>query len=135
MLQTLQTYGIGLGTFLLLNTIWLNIAAKDLYQRSLGSYLAPEPNILVTLLFSIVFVAALMYFVIWPARKLKDISSALLRAAIFGAICYATLNLTNLANLRDWPAMLVVIDIVWGSVLTTAVTGITLNLLQSLKKK
>ena len=135
MLQTLQTYGIALATFLLLDIIWLNIAAKDLYKRALGDYQATDPKLLVMLLLYVILVAALTYFVIWPARRTKDLSMTLIRAAIFGAVCYATLNLTNLATLKDWPAGMVVIDIIWGAVLTTAVTGITLNLTQRFKRK
>ena len=65
-----------------------------------------------------------------PARQDGNFGLALLRAAVFGAICYATYDLTNLAVLKDWPLSISIIDIVWGAVLTMAVTGITLIIMQ-----
>ncbi|RXL64049.1 DUF2177 family protein, partial [Citrobacter sp. AAK_AS5] len=35
-----------------------------------------------------------------------------------GFVAYATYDLTNWAVIRDWPAILVPIDLAWGVVLT-----------------
>jgi len=117
-------------TFLIIDMFWLNIAAKDLYRRALGPLLAPSPNIWAAVIFYLAYIAALMYFVINPARQDGDFVKALIGGAIFGAICYATYDLTNLAVLRDWPLNITIIDIIWGAVLTMSVTAITLILLQ-----
>jgi uncharacterized membrane protein len=42
-------------------------------------------------------------------------------AALFGLITYGTYDLTNLATLKDWPALLSIVDMLWGTVLTVAV--------------
>lgn len=132
MLDTLYTYGIALTTFLVVDMFWLNIAAKDLYKRSIGQFLAANPNLGAAGIFYAAYIATLVYFVINPARQNNDFPQALLRAAIFGGICYATYDLTNLAVLKDWPLSLSIIDIIWGMVITMAVTAITLILLQRL---
>ena len=41
-------------------------------------------------------------------------------AALFGFFAYATYDLTNLATLRDWPLRLSLIDLAWGTVVSTA---------------
>jgi uncharacterized membrane protein len=40
--------------------------------------------------------------------------------AIFGMITYATYDLTNLATLKEWPLSVTIIDIIWGTSLSTA---------------
>lgn len=134
MLTTLYSYGIALITFLIIDMFWLQIAAKDLYRRSLGGLLTDSPNLFAACIFYALFIAALVYFVIHPAQRDKDFNRALVRAAALGGICYATYDLTNLAVLRDWPLSITVIDIIWGIVLSTAVTAITLIFLQRLGK-
>jgi len=42
--------------------------------------------------------------------------------ALFGFFTYATYDLTNLATLKGWPIPIVIIDIIWGSVLSAAVS-------------
>jgi len=46
-------------------------------------------------------------------------------AALFGFIAYATYDLTNLATLRDWPLMLSIVDMLWGSFLSASTAAIT----------
>ena len=47
---------------------------------------------------------------------------ALLFGALFGLITYATYDLTNLATLKDWPLVVTVVDLIWGTVLTASVS-------------
>ncbi|MBN2236236.1 MAG: DUF2177 family protein, partial [Bacteroidales bacterium] len=42
--------------------------------------------------------------------------------ALFGIFTYATYDLTNLATLKGWPIQIVLIDIIWGAVLTSVVS-------------
>lgn len=130
MLNTFYTYLIAFITFLAIDMVWLNFAAKDLYRRAIGQFLAANPNISAAFIFYAAYIAALVYFVINPARQDGNFGQALIRAAVFGGICYATYDLTNLAVMKDWPLSLSIIDIIWGMVLTMSVTAITLILLQ-----
>jgi len=43
--------------------------------------------------------------------------------ALFGFFAYATYDLTNLATLKDWPLIISLIDIAWGSFLTSVVSA------------
>ena len=42
--------------------------------------------------------------------------------ALFGIFTYATYDLTNLATLKGWPLAIVLIDILWGAVLSAVVS-------------
>ena len=44
-----------------------------------------------------------------------------MRAALFGLITYATYDLTNLATIKDWPVLITVVDILWGTALSLLV--------------
>lgn len=131
MLQILTSYFIALATFVVIDLVWLNLAAKELYRRALQPLLATQYNLAPAMLFYFAFIAVLVYFVIAPALKKDDLPLALLRAGILGAMCYATYNLTNFATLHDWPLSITIIDIIWGTVLTITTTAITLIALQS----
>ncbi|MFO0955400.1 MAG: DUF2177 family protein [Candidatus Saccharibacteria bacterium] len=131
MLQILTSYCIALATFVIVDLVWLNIAAKELYRRALQPLLAAQYNVAPAMLFYVTFIAVLIYFVIAPALKKDDLPTALIRAAVLGGICYATYNLTNFATLRDWPLSITIIDIIWGTVLTVTTTAITLIAMQS----
>ena len=44
--------------------------------------------------------------------------------ALFGFVAYATYDLTNLATMKDFPLKIVLIDLLWGTLLTaTVATG------------
>lgn len=135
MLTTIITYFSVLLTFLVLDLFWLNIAAKELYARALSGYLAPQPQLAPGLLLYALLVSGLVYFVILPARKDKDTPKAVLKAAYLGVLCYATYDLTNLAVARSWPLSITIIDIIWGAVLMTSTTAISLILLDKYHSK
>ena len=52
----------------------------------------------------------------------------LVLGALFGFFAYATYDLTNLATIRDWPLIVTVVDLVWGTTLSafTALAGVWL---------
>ena len=71
-------------------------------------------------LFCLVFVAGVVIFAVAPALASQNAWRALLLGALFGLFTYGTYDMTNLATLKGWPIKVVIVDIVWGSVLTGA---------------
>jgi uncharacterized membrane protein len=47
--------------------------------------------------------------------------------ALFGFFTYATFDLTKLALLKDWPLKIVIVDILWGMVLCSAVAAVSFS--------
>ncbi len=117
----LRNYGIMLGIFLVIDFIWLTVIAKSLYAQHLGYLMAPKANLLAALIFYLLFVVGLQYFVLNPALLNGNRVSVLLSGMFFGLVTYATYDLTNLATVKDWPVLITVIDLIWGSF----VSGIT----------
>ena len=68
------------------------------------------------LIFYLLFVVGVLVFAILPGLDAGPLKTALLRAALFGLIAYATYDLMNLATLKDWPMMVIVVDLAQGTV-------------------
>jgi uncharacterized membrane protein len=62
-----------------------------------------------------------LVFAIIPALNKESWQTALVFGALYGLLTYATYDLTNLATLREWPIIVTVVDLVWGTVLTATV--------------
>jgi uncharacterized membrane protein len=52
-----------------------------------------------------------------------SVARTLALGAFFGLVAYATFDLTCLALMRDFPVLVVVVDLVWGTVLTASVSA------------
>ena len=77
------------------------------------------------IIFYLLFIAGLVIFVISPAVQKQSWIHALIFGALFGLITYATYDLTNLATLKDWPLLVTVVDLIWGTVLAASISLIT----------
>jgi uncharacterized membrane protein len=112
-----RAYATGLVLFLLLDGLWLGLAAKDLYAREVGSLLLEAPRLLPAALFYLGYPVG----VVWMTGGQVSASTALLRGAVLGLLVYGTYDLTNLAVLKGWSELITVVDIVWGTGLTAVV--------------
>lgn len=104
---------------LLLDLAWLGFVARDFYDSMLGPLRRPDVFWPAAVLFYTLYVIAILVYAV--AGSLDSMSS-LRRGAALGLVAYATYELTNWAILRDWPPLLVVVDVGWGVILT-AVSG------------
>jgi uncharacterized membrane protein len=119
----LKLYLIALPIFFLVDMIWLGVIAKNFYKNQIGFLMKPDVNWTAAIIFYLLFLVGVVLFVIEPALEKKDLMFALSRGALFGLITYATYDLTNLATLKDWPLKVVVVDMIWGAVLSGTVCG------------
>jgi uncharacterized membrane protein len=100
--------------------VWLNVIAKSFYAKHLGYLMTSRVNIVAAFAFYLLFIVGLLVFVINPALVRESWQSALFAGMLFGLVCYATYDLTNLATVKDWPVLITVIDLVWGASLSAA---------------
>ena len=118
-------YLITLTVFFAIDMIWLGVVAKDFYRRHLGPLMSPKVNWAAAMLFYLLFVVGMLVFAIRPALIEGVPLNALFFGALLGFISYATYDLTNLATLKDWPLIVTVVDLIWGTVLGGAVSFIS----------
>lgn len=121
----LKLYLVSLTVFLGIDALWLTLIAKDFYAKQIGFLMTKTPNLLAALIFYLIFIAGLVFFVVSPAISKNSWSYALLVGAFFGLITYSTYDLTNLATLKDWPIIITIIDLIWGTTLSSLVSIVT----------
>ena len=121
----IKLYIIAVLTFLGIDIIWLTFVAKNFYAKQIGYLMAKNPNLIAALIFYLIFIAGLVFFVIIPSLEEKNWLKVLTSGAFFGLVTYATYDLTNLATIKDWPITLTIVDLIWGTILSTSVSIIT----------
>lgn len=124
-MENIKTFFVAFAVFLGIDMVWLTAVAPKFYKSQIGHLMADKAKLLPAAIFYILFVAAMVYFVIAPALEHQNLTRLILSAAIFGLVTYATYDLTNMATLRDWPLLVTVVDIAWGTFLSLAVSLIT----------
>lgn len=115
-----MTYLIAYFTILvpfgLLDAIWLSLMGPRFYKPTLGDIMLTNVNVPAAVAFYLIYPIGILVFATLPALKVGSVAPALLYAALFGALAYATYDLTNQATLRNWTLQLTLVDVAWGAI-------------------
>jgi uncharacterized membrane protein len=109
--------------FFAIDLVWLGLVAKNFYARNMGEMLAPKVKWAAALIFYAIYIAGILAFVVFPAIEQESLARAAYMGAFLGLLCYATYDLTSYALIKNFPLNVVIVDLVWGTVLTTAVSS------------
>jgi uncharacterized membrane protein len=118
-------YLFSIPVFFVIDMLWLGVIAPKFYKAQIGHLLSSTVNWWVVLLFYLLFLIGLVIFAIAPAVEAKSWTYALMYGALFGFFTYLTYDLTNWATLKEWPALVSIVDIVWGTFLSATVATVT----------
>ena len=118
------TYVGAVVTLFAIDMVWLSLVAVTFYKTHLGYLLRATPLWPAAVAFYLFYVVGILYFASYPAVQSGGWLRALLTGALFGALAYATYDLSNFATVKDWPLIVVVVDIAWGVVLTSVVSTV-----------
>jgi len=124
LLQFFYLYLMTIPAFFIIDMIWLGTLATKFYQSQIGYLLGPV-NWTAAIIFYLLYIVGIIIFAVNPAIEAGSLSKALVLGALFGFFAYATYDLTNLATIKDWPVLMVIVDIVWGTILTSSVAGVS----------
>jgi uncharacterized membrane protein len=102
--------------FGLLDAVWLSLMGPRLYKPTLGDILLANVNVPAAVSFYLLYPIGILVFATLPALKAGSVAPALIYAALFGALAYATYDLTNQATLRNWTLQLTLADMAWGAI-------------------
>ena len=127
-------YLISIVVFVFVDMFWLGTAAKSFYAEHLGHLLRTPFLLPPAVLFYLIFLAGLNLFVISPYRDASYRKIAAYGSA-FGFVTYATFDLTSQAVFRDFPTIVVVVDLAWGSFLSMAISVITVWLYRKVVRR
>jgi uncharacterized membrane protein len=114
-------YLISFGVFLAIDAVWLMTMSSRFYQPRLGALMAERPNLAVAVLFYLVYVVGVLVLAVAPGIDAGSVSKAALYGALLGLVAYGTYDITNLSTIKDWPVIVTVVDLVWGTTLTAVV--------------
>ncbi len=121
----IRVYLVAVIVFFGIDLVWLGVVAQRFYQKQIGFLLSPNVNWKAAISFYLLYIVGLIYFAVRPALFNNSWQTALFTGAFFGFITYATYDLTNLATLKDWPLLVTVVDLIWGTTLGASVSTFT----------
>ncbi|EAG8908436.1 DUF2177 family protein [Listeria monocytogenes] len=123
MVQFLKLFLTSAVVFLVFDLFWLLVASKKMYQQFIGDLMG-DVRLAPAVIFYFIYVVGVTFFVLLPGTEKGSLGYTILAGALFGLVCYATYDLTNLATLKDWPITMTIIDLVWGTAVTTVTSVI-----------
>ncbi len=125
-------YLISFLVFIVIDLIWLGIIAKNLYSKYLGYLMTDNINWFSAFIFYMIFIFGILIFVLNPALEKNSLYHSIIFGALFGFVTYATYDLTNLATVKDWPLTITIIDLIWGSTLSSLTSSISFILIKKI---
>lgn len=115
-------YGATAIFFLVLDGIWLAFVADDFFQTQLAHLLREDINLGVAVIFYLFYAIGIVIFGVRPALSDSRARTALLFGGLFGFFAYATYDMTNYITLPNWPEIVILVDVTWGT-LASAVSA------------
>jgi uncharacterized membrane protein len=114
-----MTYIVAYITVLLVfgavDAAWLSVMGPMVYRPTLGDILATNLRIAPAVAFYAMYPIGVVAFAVLPALRAESPMTGATQALLFGAIAYATYDLTNYATLRNWNLQITLLDIVYGA--------------------
>lgn len=114
----MQNFLATLAALAIFDGLWLGLVARKFYRSQLGALMANRPNWAAAIIFYLIYTVGVTVFVVNGSDSPVE---ALWRGALFGLVAYATYDLTNQATLANWPRLVTVVDLAWGTVMTALV--------------
>jgi len=121
--QILKLYGLTALVFFAIDLVWLGVVASGFYQKHLGHLLAEAVRWVPALLFYLLFILGILVFAVLPGLSDGSLAKAVSLGAFLGLFAYATFDLTCAALFRDFPTLVVVVDLIWGTALSAVVSA------------
>jgi uncharacterized membrane protein len=103
-----------------LDFIWLSTSVPLLYRPRVGHLLLETPNMPAAAGFYLLYVVGVVALCVLPALAEGSAARAVWSGALLGLVAYGTYDMTNLATLAGWSAVVSVVDMIWGAVVTAA---------------
>lgn len=103
-----------------LDGLWLGVVARGLYRRELGTVMRDETDVLAAAIFYVLYIVGV---VVIAVGQFDGIGTVALVGAGIGALAYGTYDLTNMATTKGFTWTITVVDMLWGTALTTAVAA------------
>lgn len=131
-MKYLYMFLITTAIFVLIDIFWIGLIANKFYTNQLGELLRSPFKLAPAAIFYTIYIIAIIYFVITPNLATNDLVKVIVSSALLGLTCYATYDLTNYSTLANFPLTVVIVDLIWGTFLTTSVGTISFLIIRKL---
>ena len=123
-LDFIELYLLTAAAFFAVDFIWITRIARSFYREHIGDYLSEDPVVSAAVGFYALYLVGVVVFAILPGLEADSILTAAGLGALFGLVAYATFDLTCMALFKNFPGIVVAVDLVWGTILTSATATI-----------
>ena len=120
--DTIRHAALGALAFMLLDGVWLGVVMKNFYRTQLGPIVrladgGIAPNWPAAFVVYVLLGTGIALFVI-PRAPTASLAAAY--GALFGLVVYGVYDFTNYSTLRQWPFVLTIADVAWGTAASAA---------------
>lgn len=127
-------YSFAVVTFLIIDALWLSIMTSLFYRPALGELISDSPRLMAAGVFYIVYaIGAAELIIIRYGRSIPPAKGVFFRGALLGMLAYGTYEMTNYATIATWPLSVVVVDVVWGALVTGGALWLSLGLYRKVR--
>lgn len=117
---------------IILDGIWL-FSTKSFYASKLSYLMGQNVKWAPVVVFYLIYCIAIMVLVGMPGFLHNyGFLKVFLMGALLGLAAYGAYDLTNHAIVKDWPMIITIVDMLWGTVLTGVVAAISVALVKVL---
>jgi len=120
--QTIKLAVIGAVAFMVLDGVWLGLLMKNFYRAQLAPIMRLANGGMAPIWPAALVVYALLGagIALFVIPRAATIPLAALYGALFGLVVYGVYDFTNYSTLRQWPFLLTLADVAWGTVASAA---------------
>ena len=124
--HTLKLAAIGAVAFMALDGVWLGLLMKTFYRDQLAPIVrladgGIAPNWPAAFVVYVLLGTGIAVFVMPHASTL---ALAVGYGALFGLVVYGVYDFTNYSTLRQWPFVLTLADVAWGTIASAACAAV-----------
>ena len=124
--QTLMHAVIGAVAFMVLDAFWLGVLMKNFYRDQLAPIVrmadgGMAPNWPAAFVVYALLGTGIAFFVI---PRAGTVPAAAAYGALLGLVVYGVYDFTNYSTLRQWPFVVTLADVAWGTFATAACAAI-----------
>ena len=106
--------------FIVAEIIVLSNIMQPLFKKHIGFLMKEETNFSIAAIFYLVYVAGVFWFATRAGIKSESSLVAIFSGAFLGLLAFGTYEITNYVILKDWKISLVLIDTLWGIIITSS---------------
>lgn len=120
----IATYIAVLLSFAIIDGAWIAFVAAPMFRDAVGAIMMDQPNLVAAIPFYCIYSWGVLLLAVQPSLVAGSQRIALKNGAVLGLTAYATFEFTSLAILKGWTLSLVIVDVIWGTLITTLVAFI-----------